>query len=119
MAAGRDDAELDAAIAGVRYRIAFYGSTPAYKPVLDLHGWGDLQPQLNALAKQGRWDEMAGLVPDDVLHELAAVGTPEEAGRKLAAKYGGIAERVTLDMPYEHQPETALAVAQALRDAAG
>jgi alkanesulfonate monooxygenase SsuD/methylene tetrahydromethanopterin reductase-like flavin-dependent oxidoreductase (luciferase family) len=117
VAAGRDDAELEAAIAAVKYRIAFYGSTPAYKPVLDLHGWGDLQPQFNAMTKQGRWNEMAALVPDEVLHELAAVGTPEEAGRKLAANYGGAADRVTLDMPYKHHPETELAVAQAARAA--
>jgi probable F420-dependent oxidoreductase len=117
VAAGRDDAELDTAIAGVRYRIAFYGSTPAYKPVLEMHGWGDLQPQLNALAKQGRWREMADLVPDEVLHELAAVGTPEQAARALAVKYGPVADRVTLDMPYKHHPETKLAVAQALRAA--
>lgn len=115
VATGRDDAELDTAIAAVKYRIAFYGSTPAYKPVLDLHGWGDLQPQLNAMTKQGRWDEMAAVVPNEVVHELAAVGTPEEAGRKLAVKYGGIADRVTLDMPYKHDPDTALAVVNAVR----
>jgi probable F420-dependent oxidoreductase len=117
VAAGRDNAELDTAIAGVRYRIAFYGSTPAYKPVLELHGWGDLQPQLDAMTKQGRWKEMAALVPDEVLYELAAVGTPEQAGRALAAKYGSIADRVTLDMPYKHDPEIKLAVARALRAA--
>jgi probable F420-dependent oxidoreductase len=115
VATGRDDAELDAAIEGVKYRIAFYASTPAYKPVLELHGWGDLQPQMQALTRQGRWDEMAALVSDEVLDVFAAVGRPDEAGRTLATKYAGIADRLTLSMPYEHSPETTREVAEALR----
>jgi hypothetical protein len=58
-----------------RRLLAFYGSTPAYRPVLDIHGWGDLQPELNAMSKQGRWQEMAGLITDEVLHTIAACGT--------------------------------------------
>ncbi|MPY94655.1 MAG: TIGR03617 family F420-dependent LLM class oxidoreductase, partial [Acidimicrobiia bacterium] len=58
-----DEADVEA----VRRQISFYGSTPAYRPVLDAHGWGDLQTELNALSKQGRWDEMVGLVEDEVL----------------------------------------------------
>jgi probable F420-dependent oxidoreductase len=117
VATGRDDAELDAAIASVRYRIAFYASTPAYKPVLDMHGWSDLQAQFHGMTRQGRWDEMAALVSDDVLHTFAAVGRPDEAGRALASKYAGIADRLTLSMPYEHSPATAHEVAHALRHA--
>src|SRR5689334_23115334 len=55
-----------------RRLLAFYGSTPAYRPVLDIHGWGDLQPDLNALSKQGRWEQMGKLIDDDVLHTIAA-----------------------------------------------
>jgi probable F420-dependent oxidoreductase len=117
VATGRDDAELDAAIAGIKIRIAFYGSTPAYRPVLDLHGFGDLQPTLNTMSKQGRWEEMGTLIPDEVLHTLAVVGTPEEAAQALAAKYAGLADRLTLNMPYDHAPETKRAVQQALRQA--
>jgi probable F420-dependent oxidoreductase len=119
VATGRDEAELAAAVEGVRYRIAFYASTPAYRQVLDLHGWGELQPRLNAMTKQGRWDEMAALVPDEVLHEFAVVGAPGEAGRALAAKYAGIADRLTLSMPYQHAAEAKLAVAAALRATVG
>jgi hypothetical protein len=54
-----------------RRLLAFYGSTPAYRPVLDIHGWGDLQPELHALTKQGRWAEMGGLITDEVLHTMA------------------------------------------------
>ena len=56
-----------------RRLLAFYGSTPAYRPVLDIHGWGDLQPELNALSKQGRWAEMGQLIDDDVLHPALAL----------------------------------------------
>ncbi|MCV7166511.1 LLM class flavin-dependent oxidoreductase, partial [Mycobacterium stomatepiae] len=61
-----------------RMLLAFYGSTPAYRPVLDAHGWGDLQPQLNAMSKQGRWQEMSTLIDDEILHTIAACGTPAE-----------------------------------------
>ena len=58
VSAGETDAEREQADAGTRRLLAFYGSTPAYRPVLAAHGWGDLQPELNAMSKQGRWQEM-------------------------------------------------------------
>ena len=58
--------------------LSFYGSTPSYKPVLDTHGWGDLQPELNAMSKQGKWATMAGLINDEVMTTIAACGTPAE-----------------------------------------
>jgi hypothetical protein len=64
-------------------QIAFYGSTPAYRVMLDHHGWGDLQPELNALSKQGRWGEMIALVTDDMLDVIGVSGRPAEAGRRL------------------------------------
>ena len=76
-----------------RRLLAFYGSTPAYRPVLDIHGWGELQPELNMLSKQGRWAEMGGLITDEVLHTIAACGTPAQiAGHireRMAAADGG------------------------------
>ena len=66
-----------------RRLLAFYGSTPAYRPVLDIHGWGDLQPELNALSKQGRWEEMGALIDDDVLHTIAACGTAAEVAAHI------------------------------------
>lgn len=85
-----------------RRLLAFYGSTPAYRPVLDLHGWGALQPELNALSKQGRWAEMGGLIDDEVLHTIAACGTPAQIAahiRERVAAAGGLAERVCLYQP--------------------
>ncbi len=70
------------AVAGTRSLLAFYGSTPAYRPVLDAHGWGDLQPELNTLSKQGRWDEMGGLIDDEMLDTLAVRGEPGRHRRR-------------------------------------
>lgn len=82
-----------------RRLLAFYGSTPAYRPVLDIHGWGDLQPELNALSKQGRWAEMGGLITDEVLHTIAACGTPRQIADHIRARTDGIADTVCLYQP--------------------
>lgn len=84
---GRTDEELEAARA-VKSLLSFYGSTPAYKPVLDVEGWGDLQPELNALSKQGKWLEMAELISDDMMHTIAVYGTPEQVAEEIVARYG-------------------------------
>lgn len=85
-----------------RRLLAFYGSTPAYRPVLDIHGWGELQPELNALSKQGRWAEMGRLITDEVLHTIAACGTPAQIAahiRERVAAADGLADRVCLYQP--------------------
>ncbi len=82
-----------------RMLLAFYGSTPAYRPVLDAHGWGDLQPELNAMSKQGRWQEMAGLIDDDILHTIAACGTPKEVAAHIRDLVDGVSERICLYQP--------------------
>ena len=75
---GTNEDELKAAAQGTRQQIAFYGSTPAYRPVLDLHGWGGLQDELNSLSKQGEWVEMGDLIDDEILTTFAVVGEPEQ-----------------------------------------
>ncbi len=84
---GRDDEELEAA-RGVRNLLAFYGSTPAYKPVLDVHGWGDLQPELNRLSKQGDWATMGTLITDDMIATLAVHGTPDQVAAEIVRRFG-------------------------------
>ena len=69
---------MAAAVQGVKAQLAFYGSTPAYKPVLALHGWGDLHAELNLLSKRGEWVQMADLITDDIVDAFAVVGTPGE-----------------------------------------
>nr|WP_090345311.1 TIGR03617 family F420-dependent LLM class oxidoreductase [Mycolicibacterium malmesburyense] len=92
---GTEDTAHDAA----RRLLAFYGSTPAYRPVLDVHGWGELQPELNAMSKQGRWQEMATLIDDEVLHTIAACGTPAEIAAHIRDRVAGLSDRVCLYQP--------------------
>ncbi|HEV7735699.1 MAG TPA: TIGR03617 family F420-dependent LLM class oxidoreductase [Candidatus Binatia bacterium] len=93
---GTTDEEIAQSAQMVRAQLAFYGSTPAYRPVLEAHGWGPLQEELHALTRQGRWGEMGDLVTDDMLDTLAVVGTLDEIPGKLAARYGDIADRLSL-----------------------
>ena len=97
-----------------RRLLAFYGSTPAYRPVLDIHGWGDMQPELNALSKQGRWEEMGRLIDDDVLHTIAACGTAAEVAAHIRDRVAGISDQVCLYQPGPIAPETLAEVVDAL-----
>lgn len=97
---GDTDEQFAEAEFAVRRQIAFYASTPAYKGVLDLHGWGEVQPALNTLSKAGKWDDMAGLVTDDVLEHFALRGAPEEIPALLEARFADAIDRVSLYLPY-------------------
>jgi probable F420-dependent oxidoreductase len=112
---GRDDAELAAAIAGTKAQIAFYASTPAYRPVLELHGWADLQAELAALTKAGRWDEMGERIDDEVLHAFAVVGDPMTVGHGLQARWGDVVDRLTIYATYRPDPAIWPAVIDAMR----
>jgi probable F420-dependent oxidoreductase len=92
---GRDERELKVAAAKMREQIAFYGSTPAYKPVLDSIGAGELQPQLNAMSKQGRWEAMGGIIDDAVLNEFAVAGEPAALATQIKQRYGDIIDRTS------------------------
>ena len=79
----------------VKQQIAFYASTPAYKGVLDAHGWGDMQPELNAMSKRGKWVEMGGLISDDIVETFAVVARkPEDVARGLNERFGDVFDRV-------------------------
>jgi probable F420-dependent oxidoreductase len=86
--------ERDPKIAAMRSQIAFYGSTPAYRPVLDHHGWSALGEELHAMSRRGEWEKMGGLIDDDVLQAFAVVGTPREAGTRIRARFDTLADRV-------------------------
>jgi len=103
---GRDGAEMEAARLGGRRLLAFYASTPAYRPVLEVEGWEDLQPELNMLSKSGRWEEMPNMIDDTMLTTLAAVGSPKEVGGLMADRFGGLVDRVGFYTPYPVSDET-------------
>jgi probable F420-dependent oxidoreductase len=104
VAMGRTADEQAAADAGVRGLLAFYGSTPAYRPVLEIEGWGDLQPQLNALSKTGDVATMFALVTDEMLQTLAVRGTPEECAAELTLRFGDLTDRVCCYFPGYRAP---------------
>jgi probable F420-dependent oxidoreductase len=114
---GTTDEEIEAAKTGTRQQIAFYGSTPAYRGVLDLHGWGDLQGELNKLSKQGKWVEMGGLIDDDILDAFAVVAEPEGVAAELKRRYAGIVDRLSFYAPYQSDPARWAAVVADLRAA--
>ncbi|OBK23253.1 LLM class F420-dependent oxidoreductase [Mycobacterium asiaticum] len=86
----------DSAVDGTRRLLSFYGSTPAYRPVLAAHGWEDLQPELNAMSKQGRWQEMSSLIDDEVMNTIAACGTPTEIAAHIKDRLDGVSDTVFL-----------------------
>lgn len=116
---GRDATELEAADAATRALLGFYGSTPAYRPVLDAEGWGDLQPELNTLSKKGRWDEMASRIDDEMLATLAVRGTPAHVATEIVDRYGAHADRVGLYTPYLIADELLAEIVAALRTVSG
>ena len=90
---GRDEREIKTETKKMREQVAFYGSTPAYKPVLDSIDAGELQPELNAMSKQGRWEAMGELIGDDVMAKFAVQGDAAEIARQIKSRYGHIADR--------------------------
>ena len=112
---GTNDEEIERARNGARMQMSFYGSTPAYKVMLDHHGWGDLQPELNRMSKEGRWGEMPGLVPDEMVDTIGVCGSPSEVGKKLRAR-NEFAQRTTMILYNETDPD---AVEDIIRDLHG
>ncbi len=102
---GTDDQQLEQAASGTRQQIAFYGSTPAYKPVLEIHGWGGLQEELNGLSKQGEWVKMGTLIDDEILNTFAVVGPPENIAPELGRRYGDVISRISFYAPYKSDPD--------------
>jgi probable F420-dependent oxidoreductase len=93
---GDSDEEVRASAAMVTGQIAFYGSTPAYRPVLDLHGWGELHDTLHQLSRAGDWSAMSALIDREVLETFAIVADPQDVAAAIRARYGGLVDRVSL-----------------------
>lgn len=109
--AGRDPALIHVAVTALvattqdeaefaRSQIAFYASTPSYRPVMALHGWGEVADQLRALARGGEWGEMGGRITDEMLHTFAVVASEDELAATLRRRYAGLADRLSLYLPF-------------------
>ena len=110
-----DDAALAQGRDAMRPRLAFYGSTPAYKVVLDAHGWGNLQPELNRLSKTGDWGAMSALITDEIVDTFTVSGPPDEIGARVNARYGDLVQRVSFDTPNKLDDETVARVINSFR----
>ena len=99
----------------VKQQIAFYGSTPAYRGVLELHGWGDLQGELNALSKQGEWVKMGEAIDDEILETFAVVAEPERVADGLKSRFGGVVDRCSFYAPYKSDPQRWSSVISSLK----
>jgi len=120
VAVGGTEAALVTAIDAVAMLIAFYGSTPAYVPVLEVEGWADIQPELNALSKVGKFAEMRALISDDMVARLGVVGTPEQCAAEIGRRFGAYASDVCCYFPgYEPAATDIADLISALHDIAG
>lgn len=119
VATGADESAQVEAVHAVRRQIAFYAATPAYRAVLDLHGWGELHDALHALSRAGDWSAMTDLVDDEVLSAFAVVGTPAEAAQQLQQRVGHLADRCTLFTPYALPDDVLAQVVAGVRQPVG
>lgn len=124
--AGRDRADFELACpvfvatdddtaASIRKQIAFYGSTPAYRKVLELHGWGETATELHQLSLQGKWDAMGSLIDDDMLDAFAVVAPVQKLAATLRSRCDGVIDRVMPSLPHTLSPATVTAVLKELR----
>jgi hypothetical protein len=81
-------------------QIAFYASTPAYRGVLDLHGWGELQDELTKMTQAGQWNRLHEAITDEILAEFAVTAGPDEIGAAVRERFEGLLDRVAFYMPY-------------------
>ena len=117
LAIGRDAKEIEAAKQALKQRVSFYASTRSYHSVLEFHGWSDVGLKLHQLSVEGKWQEMASLISDDMLRAFAIIGTPDELAPQLKERCGGIFSTILLDLPSQLRADDAKVrgILQALR----
>lgn len=116
---GEDEAAVEASKQLTKSQIAFYASTPSYSRVLELHGWTDLIPRLNALLRRNRWKEMHSLISDDMLAAFAVIAPPDELPCKLKERYGGLLDRAGFYFPFAPDDSTKQNIWQHAAEAMG
>jgi hypothetical protein len=113
---GTSQEEFAAAKQATKEQIAFYASTPAYQPVLELHGWGELHHELNVMSKAGRWKEMADLIDDAVLNAIAVVAEPAAVATEIMRRYGDVFTRMSLYLKWPLPADVLRSIVAELRD---
>ena len=115
LVSGPDEKSAADALLAIRLQIAFYASTPAYRPVLELHGWGDVQPELNSLSKEGRWLEMGEVISDEMIDTFAVQGSLDRLADAILERFAGIPDRVSLNLQWGEDRAAWRAFLEALR----
>ena len=115
IATGTTDEEIANARDACKAQIGFYGSTPAYKVVLEQHGWEGIQLELNSLSKKGLWKDMTSLISDEMLESIAITGTPNEVSAMILDRYGSIASRIAPSL-FSGDPELNKELIKSLKD---
>lgn len=110
-----NDEEIDATIPKLRGRIAFYASTPAYRGLFELHGWGAVNEELTALSKAGRWADMANLITDEMVDAFVIVASPNDLPARVAERFGGILTRISFTPPATLDRDAAADLVERLR----
>ena len=110
---GRTEEAYAAAVAGTKRQIGFYASTPAYKPVLDHHGWGDLHAEAHAFTKAGRWTELGDLSTTRSSRPSPSSASSTEVGAAVRDRFDGLAARAILSIPYQADDQLGLDIATA------
>jgi probable F420-dependent oxidoreductase len=114
---GTSDEQVEKATSAVKQQIAFYGSTPAYRPVLELHGWGEIQSELNSLSKRGEWVKMGELIDDEMLDSFAVVCPPDQVAQRVLARFSDSVDRFSFYTPYSVEPDQWSAILEGFHSA--
>jgi probable F420-dependent oxidoreductase len=115
VATGPDADSVREAVEQVRYRVAWYASTPAYRTVLEPHGLVELGVKLSEMARRSAFGEMAALIPDEVLHLFAAIGTYDDIAARIEERFGGLVDTVSIPFPVETDPVAIREVVRAVQ----
>ena len=115
IATGATDQSQEEARAAVRKQVAFYASTPAYRGVLEMHGWGKAQSALNALSREGRWDDMGALVSDEMLDAFSVATPVDDVASVVQRRFGDLIDRFSIYTPYPLEAEARSQVVSQLR----
>ena len=104
VATGADEEAVQKEVETLRYRIAFYGSTRSYRPVLSAHGLDDLGDELHGMSLSGGWKEMAARIPDDVVDLFGAIGTYDTIASEIEKRFGGLTDIINMEFPEGTDP---------------
>jgi probable F420-dependent oxidoreductase len=98
VATGPNDLVVNTQRESIRAKVAFYGSTPQYRPVWSLHGWDDMSDKLGQMARDGQWAKMPEEISDDVLDHFCVAATWDDLPKAIEGHFGGMSDSIDIVM---------------------